>query len=130
MRVAGQGVQHDDHVVAVGRQFAPALHGDGHVLDDRAVLQVQRPDIDHADFTFGGQTHCFHVENRHQNAAVVRGSVAADALNGLAAANPCSRSARMSSMPSMPTASRTSPGVTPVASCSSGVSCACVVDAG
>ena len=33
-------------------------------------------------------------------------------------------------MPSMPTASRTSPGVTPVASCSSGVSWACVVDAG
>ena len=31
---------------------------------------------------------------------------------------------------SRPTASRTRPGVTPVASCSSAVSCECVVDAG
>ena len=72
----------------------------------------------------------FQIKESHQNAAAVFGSVAPDALNGLAAAKPCSRSARMSSMPSMPTARRTSPGVTPVASCSSGDSCACVVDAG
>ena len=48
----------------------------------------------------------------------------------LAAVNPCSRSAKMSSMCSMPTASRTRPGVTPAASWSSGESCECVVDAG
>ena len=36
----------------------------------------------------------------------------------------------MSSIPSMPTARRTSPGVTPAGSCSSGVSCEWVVDAG
>ncbi len=47
-----------------------------------------------------------------------------------AARKPRSRSARMSSMPSMPTASRTSPGVTPVANCSSGDNCECVVEAG
>ena len=41
----------------------------------------------------------------------------------LAAANPSSRSATMSSIPSSPTARRTSPGVTPEASCSSGESC-------
>ena len=53
-----------------------------------------------------------------------------DSTQFLAAANPCSRSARMSSMNSMPTASRTRPGVTPDASWSSGESCAWVVDAG
>ena len=41
-----------------------------------------------------------------------------------AARNPASRSARMSSMCSMPTARRTRPGVTPESACSSGVSSA------
>ena len=36
----------------------------------------------------------------------------------------------MSSIPSVPTESRTKPGSTPAASCSSSESCACVVDAG
>eukprot|EP01110_Echinostelium_bisporum_P012915 TRINITY_DN8018_c0_g1_i1.p5 TRINITY_DN8018_c0_g1~~TRINITY_DN8018_c0_g1_i1.p5 ORF type:complete len:50 (+),score=1.58 TRINITY_DN8018_c0_g1_i1:2-151(+) len=36
----------------------------------------------------------------------------------------------MSSMPSIPTANRTRPGVTPEATCSAGASCACVVVAG
>ena len=36
----------------------------------------------------------------------------------------------MSSIPSSPTARRTRPGVTPVVSCSSGVSCEWVVEAG
>ena len=47
-----------------------------------------------------------------------------------AAAKPSSRSARMSSMPSMPTASRTKPGLTPADSCSAALSWAWVVDAG
>ena len=42
----------------------------------------------------------------------------------------CLRSARMSSSCSMPIDSRTYPSVTPVCSCSSGVSCECVVEAG
>ena len=51
-------------------------------------------------------------------------------LGALGGPEPCSRSARMSSMPSMPTASRTRPGVTPVASCSAAESWLCVVEAG
>ena len=43
---------------------------------------------------------------------------------------PASRSAFRSSMFSSPTERRTRPGVTPVVSCCSGVSCECVVDAG
>ena len=56
-----------------------------------------------------------------QKAATVCGSLGSR-LYLRAAAKPSSRSARMSSMPSMPTASRTSPGLTPVVSCSSGLS--------
>jgi len=41
-----------------------------------------------------------------------------------------SRSAMMSATSSMPTEIRTYSGVTPVSTCSSGVSCECVVDAG
>src|SRR5579872_566346 len=42
----------------------------------------------------------------------------------------CSRSARMSSMCSIPTLSRIISGFTPTFTCSSGVSCRCVVEAG
>ena len=50
--------------------------------------------------------------------------------DSLAARKPASRSARMSSIPSIPTARRTRSGVTPAVSCSSGVSWEWVVDAG
>ncbi len=47
-----------------------------------------------------------------------------------ATASACSRSARISSMCSMPTLRRIISGVTPTFACSSGVSCRCVVEAG
>ena len=53
-----------------------------------------------------------------------------DLSHALAAANPLSRSARMSSIDSSPTLRRTRPGSTSDASCSSGVSWLCVVLAG
>ena len=54
----------------------------------------------------------------------------AAAADRAAAARPASRSALRSSTFSSPTERRTRPGVTPVVSCCSGVSCECVVDAG
>src|SRR5699024_367255 len=47
-----------------------------------------------------------------------------------AAARPCSMSARMSSMCSMPTLRRTKPGSMPAARCSCSLSCEWVVEAG
>ncbi len=41
VRIPGQGVQHHDDVVALGRQLAPALHRDVDVVQYRAALQRQ-----------------------------------------------------------------------------------------
>ncbi|CKR74631.1 Uncharacterised protein [Mycobacterium tuberculosis] len=122
VRVAGERVQDHHHVVPCGRQFAPALHGDTDIVDHRPAFQLQRADVYQADFAFGGQRLGGYIGDRHvripQNAATDCGS----ALNLRAAAKPSSRSARISSIPSMPTAKRTRPGLTPVASCSAGLS--------
>src|SRR6516225_10389471 len=130
VRIAGERMQHHHHVVTRRRQLTPALNRDTDIVNHRTAFGDQRADVDKADLAFGGQRLGGDVGDRHvrtpQNAATVRESP----LNLRAAAKPSSRSARMSSMPSMPTASRTSPGLTPVVSCSSGVSWAWVVDAG
>ena len=121
VRITGERVQHHHYVVPRRRQLAPALDGDTDVVDHRTAFGRQRTDVDIADLAFSGQRLGGHVGDRHvicplsfrspQQAATDCGSL----LHLRAAAKPSSRSARMSSMPSMPTASRTSPGLTPVA---------------
>ena len=83
-----------------------------------AAIAGQRTDVDHADLALGGPGLGALKGERH-----VRVTQAATPDDDLAAMKPRSRSARMSSIPSNPTASRTRPGVTPVASCSSAESC-------
>ena len=107
------------------------------VVDDGAVLQRQRADVDDADFAFGGQrlrwarrrsSSSGSSERRHGvrspcparcgRTSFGRGEALARGRRG------CRRCPRCRP-PAAP-----GPGVTPVASCSSGVSWACVVDAG
>lgn len=105
-------------VVAVRGQLAPPLNGERNRWEYRTALEFQGADVD------------------EPHLAVWRGKEVDPGLQFVhghefaTAARPTVISATMSSIPSMPTARRTSPGVTPEASCSSGVSCECVVEAG
>ncbi len=133
VRIAGQCVQHHDDVVAFGVQLAPALHRDRYIVEDRTAFQRQGADLDdrRSHLRRAASTARRSVCRRWSSRPCShrRGTLIGTARTAFAAANPWSRSARMSSIPSIPTARRTSPGVTPVVACSSGVSWACVVDA-
>ncbi len=104
----------------------PGLVRQGHRRQLTVQLERQRPEV--GELAATGRIARSPRTRRRQRWAVrhVRQATQLD----LDAAKPASRSARMSSMPSRPTASRISPGVTPDSSCSSGVSCEWVVEAG
>ena len=123
VRVAGEGVEHEHDVVVAGADRTPALHADGHGRQHAAAFEVDAAHVD-----LGDAAQARHAVGRQRDRRLPTGVRTVG--HCAAAANPRSRSARMSEIPSIPTASRTRPGVTDDASCSSGVSWACVVDAG
>src|SRR5665213_1479758 len=103
-------------------QGPPRLVGDGHVGQRDAELQAE-PGDDPGSRRF--------VRLTTPDAAGLPGPRFESVRHApLAAVNPSSRSARMSSTDSMPMHRRTRSGVTPVDTCSASVSCEWVVDAG
>src|SRR5690606_19025602 len=122
--VAGEGVQHEDRVGAVLVETAPRLVGQADPGKFTPGLQQQR----------FGQFDPAPVARRvpfppRAGRGKGRGGVVTH-WYALAARSPASKAARRSSTCSKPTDSRTRPGATPLASCSSGVSWLCVVLAG
>src|SRR5690606_21953586 len=107
--VAREGVQHQDRVAGRLVETAPGLERDPDPGQGPAAVQREVADGD-------GPPAGGHGGVGHQAP--------------LAAAKPASRSATMSSMCSMPTARRTSPGVTPAARWASSESWEWVVEAG
>src|ERR1700727_1620489 len=122
MGVTGQRVQHQHGIAARRIQRAPRLVGDGDLVEATPALERK------ATFFRTGE------HRKLPPPGLVPGApdawVALGGHASLAARNPASRSARMSSIDSMPTERRTRSGDTPVVVCSASVNCECVVDAG
>src|SRR6185312_3021737 len=133
--VPGQRVEQQDRVGGVGVQRPPRLVAHHHLGQPAARLEPVATDRDALedsvadDRRTAGADLFRHVADPwgHRETWVSASALSAAVA---AAANPSSRSARMSSMCSMPTASRTRPGLTPAASCSASLSWEWVVEAG
>src|SRR5690606_17064485 len=100
VRVAGQGVQHQDGVAAGLVQSPPGLEADAHVGQGPPALERE---VAHDGRATSGR-HRLIDRGRHLR---IRDRAP------LAATRPAARSARMSSMCSVPAATRARPGVTP-----------------
>ena len=122
VRIARQGVQNEDRIRTVLIELAPRFKSYRHtrqrgaVLEDETLVAVPLQ-LDELTPT-GVIANLPRARNRRWAHA------------SLTARNPASRSARMSSIDSSPTESRTRSGLTPVVVCSSSVNCECVVEAG
>ena len=154
VRVAGERVADEDRVVPGSVELAPGLVGEGHLREPPARLQMQRTDVDERAAPrpvlgapratgrdlVGLDAHPWAVGDRaahRPRSAVVLvhqccspPTVLTAEETASAACRPVRRSARMSSMCSRPTASRTSPGLTPAAASAASSSWECVVEAG
>ena len=129
VRVTGQGMADVDRIVTIRRQSSPRLIRHRDVRQNDRGLGGELPDRQESTIT--------RVVPLPPGCARGRGALIVDGICRCRQGQPCladrkpaSRSARMSSSASNPTARRTRPGVTPAASCCSGVSWECVVDAG
>ena len=112
--VAGERVADVDRVRAVRVQRPPGLVGDPHLRDDGTGLGDEVTDVREEPLPHGVPLPPGTAGGRE--ALVGERTVLRQGQACFAARKPESRSARMSSMFSMPTARRTRPGVTPAAS--------------